>query len=107
MPGEDFCSELKKRFSRSFLDILVLHMVMEENLWGYRIMSLLHSRYGIRVGPPVIYPLLDSMENGGLLKSDEIYKGKRRRRVYRATPEGIGLIKCFKAFTSDIFESKL
>jgi PadR family transcriptional regulator PadR len=104
LPGGDLCSELKKRFSRSFLDLLVLHMVTEEHLWGYRIMSLLHSRYEIRVGPPVIYPLLDSMEKKGLLESDEIYKGKRRRRVYRATPEGLGLIKCFKVFASNIFE---
>ena len=106
MLNEDLCSELKKRFSRSFLDLLVLHMLTGEHLWGYRIMSLLHSRYEIRVGPSVIYPLLDSLEKKGLLDSDEIYKGKRRRKIYQATPEGMGLIKCFKAFASNLFEDE-
>lgn len=104
LPGEDACSELGKRFSRSFLDLLILRMLSEERLWGYRIMSLLRSRHEIRVGPPVIYPLLDSMEDKGLVKSEDVYEGKRRRRVYQVTSEGLGLIECFKAIVSDLFE---
>ena len=104
MPGEEAYVSLRKRFARSFLDLLVLRMLARESLWGYRMMSMLRKKYGIRVGPPVIYPLLDSMEVDGLVESEEVYKGKRRRRVYRVTRRGMELIGRFKAVVSEIFE---
>ena len=104
MPGEDACGALRRRFARSFLDLLMLQMLRREPLWGYRMMSMLQRDYGLRVGPPVIYPLLDSMETEGLVESEEVYEGRRRRRVYRATQKGLELIRCFRTVLSEIFE---
>ena len=104
MPCEESFGSLRKRFARSFLDLLILRMLLREPLWGYRMMLMLREKYGIRLGPPIIYPLLDSMEADGLVESKEVYKGKRRRRVYRATRKGLELVGCFKAVVSDIFE---
>ena len=80
---------------RSFLDLTVMHMLLDEPLWGYRIMSKMMETYSIKVGPPVIYPLLKSLESEGLLECNEIYEGKRKRKVYNTTPFGVEKIKQF------------
>jgi len=91
--SEDTHNELRRRFVRSFLDLIVLRMLLDEPLWGYRIMSRMMEAYSIKVGPPVIYPLLESLESEGLLECNEIYEGKRKRKVYNTTPLGVEKIK--------------
>ena len=93
--SENTHSELRRRFVRSFLDLVVLRMLLDEPFWGYRIMSKMKEAYGIKVGPPVIYPLLESLESEGLLECNEIYDGKRKRKVYNTTALGVEKIKQF------------
>lgn len=104
MTSEDACGALRKRFARSFLDLTILLMLKREPLWGYRMMAMLRREHGIHVGPPIIYPLLESMEADGLVESEEVYEGKRRRRVYHATPKGLELIRCFEAVLSEMLK---
>ena len=85
---ESGLTELRTRFVRGFLDITIMKMLLEEPLWGYRMMGVLKERYGVKVGPPVIYPLLDSMEADGLIKAEEVLSGKRKRKVYSVLPKG-------------------
>ena len=92
--AEDPCQDLRRRFVRNFLDITILNMLSGESLWGYKMMAVLKEKYGVKVGPSVIYPLLDSMETEGLVDSREIYEGKRRRKVYSSTKKGIEHLKC-------------
>ncbi len=80
--------ELQTRFVRGFLDVTVMKMLLEEPIWGYKMMEVLKDRYGIKVGPAVIYPLLDSMEADGLILAEEVYSGKRKRKVYEVLPKG-------------------
>ena len=93
--SEEVCKELQKRFVRCFLDLTVLTMLAREPTWGYKLMAMVKEVHDIRVGPPVIYPLLDSLEADGLVKCKESYAGKRRRKVYSATPEGAEMVRCF------------
>ena len=58
-------AELKTRFVRGFLDVTIMKMLLEEPIWGYKMMEVLRDMYGVKVSPPVIYPLLDSMEKTG------------------------------------------
>ena len=81
-------SELLRRFVRGFLDVTIMRMLLDEPLWGYKLMNKLIEKYNVKVGPPVIYPLLDTMEEGGLIESEEVYSGKRKRKVYHVTPRG-------------------
>ena len=104
MTCDDDYGALRGRFARSFVDLLILRMLRREPLWGYRMMSILQRDYSLRVGPPVIYPLLDSMETDGLVESEEVYEGRRRRRVYRATRKGLELIRRLKSVLSEILE---
>jgi len=104
LTSEDPYVAMRTRFARSFLDLLILRMLTREPLWGYRMMSMLRREHGIRVGPPIIYPLLDSMEADGLVESEEVYEGKRRRRVFHLTRKGLDLIKCFETVLSETLE---
>lgn len=65
-------------------------------------MTVLKEKYGVKVGPPVIYPLLDSMEAEGLVDSREIYEGKRRRKVYNNTNKGIEYLRCVQNILREI-----
>jgi PadR family transcriptional regulator PadR len=94
--SKERCEQLRKRFVRSHLDPIVLRMLVDEPLWGYKLMTRIKENHGVKVGPPVIYPLLDSLVEDGLLQFDEIYEGKRKRKVYSITPDGIERIECFK-----------
>ena len=92
----------EKRFVRSFLDVTILSMLQENSLWGYRMMSLLKERYDIKVGPPVIYPLLDSMEKNGHISSWETKQSNRVRKMYDITDEGREYMKKFSEFLVDL-----
>lgn len=97
----DPCYELRRRFIRSFLDVMILHMLSSEPLWGYRMMNMLKEKFGIKVGPPVIYPLLDSMETDGLIEKEVVYEGRRRRNMYSATSKGIETVRCLEKILAD------
>jgi DNA-binding PadR family transcriptional regulator len=99
---EDPCNELRARFSRSFLDAVVLRMLIREPLWGYRMMTMLREDLGVTVGPPVIYPLLDSMEKDGLIEGRDAYAGKRRRKTYSPTQKGIEFLSCLGKILSEM-----
>jgi DNA-binding PadR family transcriptional regulator len=86
-------AELKTRFVRGFLDVTILKLLLEEPIWGYKMMEVLKDRFGVKVGPAVIYPLLDSMESGGLILAEEVYSGKRKRKVYKVLPHGETMLK--------------
>lgn len=102
MAEEKLCNVLRTRFARSFLDAVILHMLASEPLWGYRMMTMLRDNYGVKAGPPVIYPLLDSMEAEGLIEGSEAYTGKRRRKMYSATQKGSEYLKCLEKVISEI-----
>lgn len=97
MAGDDACEGLRRRFARGFMDLIILRMLMREPLWGYKLMLTLRRDHDVRVGPPVVYPLLDSMEADGLVEGEDVFEGRRRRRVFRTTRRGIELVSCFEA----------
>ncbi len=90
---ESDLAELKTRFVRGFLDVTIMKLLLEEPLWGYKMMEVLKDRFGVKVGPPVIYPILDSMEADGLILAEEVYSGKRKRKVYTVLPQGEAMLK--------------
>lgn len=48
--------------------------------------------HGYRIGPGTLYPLLHRMEQAGLLVSEQRVIDGRRRRYYRATDHGRGVL---------------
>jgi PadR family transcriptional regulator PadR len=83
-------------YSKSILPLIVLSQIAEADraqqpVWGYRISELVEresaGRFRLRAG--TLYPLLASLENDGLLKSEW---GDRddgpRRKYFHLTPKG-------------------
>ncbi len=104
MSDEDGCKEMRTRFIRSFLDVTILYILSDEPSWGYRIMTDLKERFDVKVGPSVIYPLLDSMTEKGFVEVNDVYSGKRKRRTYSIIPKGLESIKCMRSVIAGLFE---
>ena len=101
---DDLWDDLRRRLYRAFLDIFLLRLIDEEPLWGYRLMELLRERYGLRVGPPVLYPLLSSLERRGFLEGLDVHVGGRRRRVYQLTSRGREYMRCFEEIVREALD---
>ena len=89
-------NDLRRRLYRAFLDIFLLRLIDEEPRWGYRLMEILRDRYGLRVGPPVLYPLLSSLERRGMVEGFDVHVGGRRRKVYQLTSRGRAYMRRFR-----------
>lgn len=55
-------------------------------------MSAELARHGYAISPGTLYPTLHRMEDEGLLTSTTDVVGGRRRRVYRATDDGLSAL---------------
>jgi len=73
-----------KKHVKTFLDILVLSMLNDEPMYGYKIMASIHKEFGVLLSPGSLYPLLHSLEDKGLIESSS-HKGKI---VYQVSSKG-------------------
>lgn len=95
---ETFIEEIRKRFAKVFLDILVLKLIQSEPMWGYRIIKKIEGLFGIKVRHGALYPLLHSLEVKGFLRSRREIREGRVRKVYEITSKGIQLIDAYHDF---------
>jgi len=88
--------DVKRRFVKSFLDMFILKLIQKEPAWGYKILKKTEALYQIKLRHGALYPLLNTLEAKGLIKSkQELHKG-RIRKVYQITPKGTQLIKTYE-----------
>src|SRR5579859_6211714 len=80
----------------------VLHHACEEPIFGLGMIEEL-ARHGYRLSPGTLYPLLDSLEKKGLLRSSRRLVDGRFRRVYRATPAGRKALKTARLRVKELF----
>ncbi len=79
---------LVKMFFGGFVRMHVLYHAVKEPVFGVEMMEEL-GRHGYEVGPGTLYPILHQLEEAGYLSAhSEVVDGKRRK-YYRATPEGV------------------
>jgi len=90
--------EFKRRFAKSFLDILILQLVESEATWGYVIIKRTEEQYKVKLRHGALYPMLNRLETIGLVKSRrELQKG-RVRKIYEITPSGRQLLDAYYGF---------
>ena len=65
----------------------VLHHACHESTFGLQIIEEV-AQLGYKLSPGTVYPLLDTLERKGLLRSREVKAGGTARRIYRATRAG-------------------
>lgn len=80
----DSIGEIRERCVKSFLDVIIGIILRDKASWGYDIIANIHDKAHILLSPGVVYPVLYSMEKGGLIRREKDY----RRRVYVLTDEG-------------------
>lgn len=74
---------------------LVLKLLENEAMYGYRIIEELSKRSGdvFQLKTGTLYPLLHGLENDGLVTSfDEKADSQRIRKYYEITPKGKGFL---------------
>ena len=78
------------------LDLLVLHLLSEREMYGYEIVTELASRSNavFQMKEGTLYPLLHALEKAGEVQSyDKTAPTGRERRYYRLTEKGAGRLE--------------
>ena len=93
-------AEMKRvqtKLMKGLLDLIILNLLKSKPMHGYQIISCIRKNFGVYFGPSTIYPLLNSLEEKGYIKSEWDLSRDRPRKVYNLTAEGLNLL----AFTED------
>jgi PadR family transcriptional regulator PadR len=76
--------EVVARHVKAFLDIVVLTMLNDKPLYGYKLIAAVHREFRVLLSPGSLYPLLHSLEGNKLI--DSRFQGGKI--VYTVTPKG-------------------
>jgi PadR family transcriptional regulator, regulatory protein PadR len=86
-PSDVFGGEIRRR---DVFPLLVLHLVAKEPTYGNRLIEAIEemTQGVISVNPNTMYPLLRTMESGGLVEGRWELPDRRTRRYYSITTKG-------------------
>ncbi|MFQ6081338.1 MAG: helix-turn-helix transcriptional regulator, partial [Candidatus Bathyarchaeia archaeon] len=98
-------------FISDFSRFYILTILYEGPCHGYSIISRFKRRIGKEVSPSLVYPFLQRLEQGGLVKHVIKHVGEKEKKVYELTEEGKELcrrlFKRFAALVSTAIEPSL
>ena len=80
------------KLMRGLLDLVILQFLKVEPMHGYGIITSIRKNFGVYFGPSTVYPLLNSLEEKGYVKSRWNLNNDRPRKVYSLTPDGHSLL---------------
>lgn len=84
--------EVQNKLMKGLLDLVILQFLNAKPMHGYKIISSIRKNFGVYFGPSTIYPLLNSLEEKGYIKSKWDLNNERPRKVYELTTEGQTLL---------------
>lgn len=84
----------RERIVKTFLDLVILHLLSKHAMSGYEINKALVKKFGLMIGPSTIYSKLNTLEKQGFIGCATSRSGK----VYSLTEDG----KQLKANTEQI-----
>ncbi len=79
--------KILRKFFLGFIQIHILHHAKKDPIYGAWMLEELHE-HGYEISPGTLYPILHSMEYGGLLDKEEITVDGKVRKYYRITALG-------------------
>jgi PadR family transcriptional regulator len=80
--------EVQNKLTKGLLDLIILQFLENEPMHGYQIITTIRKSFGVYLGPSTIYPLLNTLEEKGYIKSNWNMNNDRPRKVYTLTNEG-------------------
>jgi len=86
LEGCDLSAEA--RFTKVFLDIVILDQLSRKPMHGYGLMREIKSQHGVTVKSGTLYPLLRRLEQEGLIAGRWQERG-RPTKTYGITAEGL------------------
>jgi len=85
MKENDVLKQLRRRFLRGFLDLVILAKLNSGDfINGYGLVEYIHQKYKILLSAGIVYSTLYAMEREGLIKG----VWRKRARFYHITPAG-------------------
>ena len=87
---------LRDKYKRGFVDMIILTLLREEDMYGYQIAAAISGRTNgvIEITEASLYPTLHNMVEKGYIKAVPVdSEGKLKRNYYRLRPEGKRLVK--------------
>lgn len=93
--------DIESQLRKGVLDILILKLISEKDMYGYELMKELEEKsrqyYTLKEGS--LYPVLYRLEDNGLIESYRIDDSGRRavpRKYYRISEKGIATVAIHK-----------
>jgi DNA-binding PadR family transcriptional regulator len=96
--------QIVQRIFRNFADIMILRLIQTEPMWGYKIKKEVQTRFGVKLRHGALYPLLNTLEQGGYIKSRKQAKGGRIRKIYQITQKGATLLSTYQKTIKEQFQ---
>lgn len=96
--------QIVQRIFRNFTDIMLLRLIQAQPIWGYKIKREVQMKYGIKLRHGALYPLLNTLEQEGYIKSKKETKGGRIRKIYHITPKGSALLDIYQKTIKEQFQ---
>ncbi len=84
----NFQKEIQTKLTKGLLDMIILQFLDAQPMHGYQIIMKIRKNFGVYFGPSTVYPLLNTLEKKGYIKSEWNMDAERPRKVYTLTTEG-------------------
>lgn len=85
--------EVPAKLMKGLLDLIILQFISTQPMHGYQIITKIRKNFGVYFGPSTIYPLLNTLEKKGYLKSEWNMNYERPRKIYNLTNTGQNMLK--------------
>ena len=89
--------EIQSKLTKGLLDMIVLQLLEQEPMHGYQLIRKIRKDFGVCVGVSTVYPLLDTLEKNGCLKSEWNMNSERPRKIFTLTNEGSTILNFSEA----------
>lgn len=80
--------EVSAKLMKGLLDMVILQFLSTEPMHGYQIITKIRKNFGVYFGPSTVYPLLNTLEKKGFVKSEWNMSYERPRKIYSLTTNG-------------------
>jgi DNA-binding PadR family transcriptional regulator len=83
----------RERVVKNNLDLIVLRLLRIKPLWGYEVNGAIRERFEVYLSAGTLYPMLHTLEEGGLIQGEWDSERGRGRRIYKITDSGASFLE--------------
>ena len=92
MKANNSQKEVSTKLTKGLLDLIILQFVSTQPMHGYQIITKIRKNFGVYFGPSTVYPLLNTLEKKGFVKSEWNMNSERPRKIYSLTSNGQNML---------------